>query len=188
MRIAFVGTAGAGKDYAASILVREFAFRRVAFADRLKVEACQILSEWESDEAAIAWVNGWKHTPEMRQFLQAYGVAMRTFVDLDYWIDYALTTVKGYEDSFGPQDWVLTDCRFENEAAALREAGFQIVRVMRLGATSLAGELASHVSETEQNAIQVDAHLTNPGAGYPEGHYKANILAMLDQFRANGVT
>jgi hypothetical protein len=162
-RIAFVGAAGSGKDYAARILVEKYGYRRVAFADRLKTEAYAALHSlnptYVSPSVAIDWFNVRKREDAIRAYLQTYGVAKRQFVNDYYWVDYALTTVKAFEDSFGPQSWVLTDLRFPNEAEALRETGFSLVRIV--GAGGLSAQLAAHVSESGQDAIQVDYVLEN---------------------------
>lgn len=167
MNIAFVGKAGSGKDFAASYLVSNFAYQRVAFADELKVEAYEALPGVRVNhsfrEEAIQWINERKHLPWMRSFLQSLGVAKREAVDPLYWVQVAFTHIATTERWSGPQSWVVTDCRFQNEADTLREAGFYLVRIHRLDQEPLSGDLGSHASETEQEDIQEDYGFYNPG-------------------------
>lgn len=184
MRIAFIGQAGSGKDYAASYLAQHFAFRRVAFADQLKVEAFAALlnSDWRLIHRghAIAWVDDRKPDPAMRAFLQAYGVAKREFVDTDYWVDYALTTLEAYEDSFGPQNWVVTDCRFPNEVEALVNAGFVLVRLTRPNYNGLTGDAAGHVSETALYGYTTPYSVENPGTDLFHERLDVLVATMLE--------
>lgn len=58
---------------------------------------------------------------------------------------------------------VFTDCRFLNEARAIREAGGVIWRIVRPGA-GLQGQAGAHASELEQDAIEADATISNVGS------------------------
>lgn len=129
--IALVGNIAAGKDTVADILVREYGYQRIAFADHLKDMAAYAL------DAATRFAGSSLHHEVInrarierdkeyfRTFLQWLGGDfMREYLGKDtYWIDHVL-----HQTRFG-RKYVLTDLRYYNEAQAMAEHGWQIVRV-----------------------------------------------------------
>lgn len=170
--IALSGYARSGKDEAAKVLVEEFGFTRVAFADKLR-EVLYALNpivdtEWHPTAApkkAGHWYvqdvidqygwGGYKETrfgPEIRRLLQRLGTeAGRQTLWDTIWIDAALT-------GFGEDArLVVTDCRFPNEAQAVKERGGKVWRVRRKGI----GPANAHASETSLDNYDFDLIVDN---------------------------
>lgn len=161
MIIGLTGAAGAGKDTVADILVDEHGFKRIGFADALRKMARDIdpviatEPTWEPDsdiptgirflrldEAIDAY--GYEHVkrtyPEARRFLQRLGTeGIRVNVDDSFWVRRVLNTIDADLDT----NWVVTDCRFINEASGLLDIGGVIVRVDRKDVAPLPGAHAS---------------------------------------------
>lgn len=158
--LGLLGLAQSGKDTVARILVDDYGYRRVAFADALKAVALAtdpIVIEGAADKAtlrlsrmvdAFGW-EGAKAYPEVRRFLQHLGVAVRTHAGPGVWIDAALDNADTAHAIGVP--CVFTDVRFLNEVHAIRSTlGGFLLRVRRTRSESfLDGSLAAHVSETE---------------------------------------
>lgn len=179
--IALSGFARSGKDEAAKVLVEEFGFTRVAFADKLRevlyalnpiveVYGYDIPSKklrvpiYVQDVIDKHGWDGYKESrfgPEIRRLLQRLGTeAGRQTLWDSIWIDAALTGL--------PEDAkvVVSDARFYNEFDAVRERGGEIWRIERTGV----GPANDHASEME--AID-----------YP--HFSATIgnLGTLEEFQ-----
>lgn len=159
--IALSGFARSGKDEAAKVLVEEFGFTQIAFADKLREMLYalnplirqswtgSITGEQVSHDIyvqdvidAYGW-NGYKETvfgDEIRRLLQRLGTeAGRQTLWDSIWIDAALTGL--------PADAkvVVSDARFFNEFDAVRERGGYIWRIERDGI----GPANNHASELE---------------------------------------
>jgi hypothetical protein len=154
------GFAGSGKDEAAKALVED-GWRRDAFADRMramllaldpyvdpgffKVRLSEMLEEYDFEEQpALAWdmvKRDLNCSPEVRRLLQRLGTeAGRGVLGENVWINALMNDwhVLGYPRT------VVTDCRFENEARAIRDAGGLTVAILRPGV----GPVNGHASET----------------------------------------
>lgn len=164
--IGLSGYARSGKDEAAKILVEEFGFTRVAFADKLRevLYALNPMVEIKSDIPVyvqnVIDVYGWdkykesEYGPEVRRLLQRLGTeAGRQALWDSIWVDAALT---GH-----PEDarLVVTDCRFPNEAQAVKDRGGLVWRINREGV----GPANSHPSETSLDRWEFDAWIDNRG-------------------------
>lgn len=149
--IALSGYARSGKDETAKVLVEEFGFIQVAFADKLR-EMLYQLNPLVSDQNGWVTVQdvideygwqGYKETMygrEIRRLLQRLGTeAGRQTLWDSIWIDAALTGL--------PDDAkvVVSDARFFNEFDAVRDRGGYIWRIDREGV----GPANDHISETE---------------------------------------
>lgn len=169
--IGLSGFARAGKDEAAAVLVEEFGFVQVAFADKLREMIYALnpiidstlyglradgrygVDDWEVPvylQEAIdqfGW-SGYKETPygdEIRRLLQRLGTeAGRQTLWDTIWIDAALTGLP--EDA----NVVVSDGRFFNEFDAVRDRGGSIWRIERTGV----GPANDHASETEAAGYQ----------------------------------
>ncbi|MEU6285340.1 MULTISPECIES: hypothetical protein [Streptomyces] len=171
--IALMGRAGAGKDEIGRRLVRRWAFTRVAFADPLKEMALRVDPVVTYEPAGygpvpvrlsdvvnrFGWDGAKRRSPEIRRTLQRMGSAVRK-EDAGYWVGLAMDRV-AVADSWN-LPVVVTDVRHVNEAQALKNRGFTLVRVNRPSAPHL-GANASHESETELDAHPADVTLTNAG-------------------------
>jgi len=140
------GYAQAGKDTAGLVLA-EFGFQRLAFADTLKdvltdldllVKVRSVApntpdgQDWRCTTQYLSQVVqacGWewaKTWTNAREFLQDLGMSIRTHVDPNAW----LNAVMNQTEPGGK--YVITDCRFPNEAAAISATTHgKILRVQR---------------------------------------------------------
>jgi hypothetical protein len=160
--IGLSGYGQSGKDTAATFMA-DFGFTRLAFADPLKavaVECDPLVRTWysESDDLAdLVKRHGWEHVkanyPSARIFLQRLGVAVRQHVGEDAWVDALFRQTKP------GRRYVITDCRFPNEAQAVKARGGLVVRVHRPGV----GAVNAHLSETALDHWDFDYHLFNDG-------------------------
>jgi len=153
------GYAQSGKDTVAQVLVDNYGFNRVSFADpirKLLYETNPMLKEGYRIQGLID-VYGWDKVkveyPEARRLLQDLGVGARKVFGDDFWIKQALKNV-----DYG--NYVITDVRFKNEATAIwsMPAG-TIWRVTRPGVTAV----NAHVSETQMDDYPVDHFVKNDG-------------------------
>jgi hypothetical protein len=147
MIIGLSGEIGSGKDTIAAYLVKEHNFERKAFADPLKQSIAALFkipfSEVDKLKNRDVLVGiGEIGEPEyqqwiqyvgikgltFREFLQRYGTeAHRDVFGKDFWLDYTLP-VQGF---YPGRAIVVSDLRFSNEAARVRELGGLVVRVRR---------------------------------------------------------
>lgn len=161
------GPAQSGKDTLGRILVENYGWTRIAFADPLKemalaidpwIDTCE--HEWDLERlsklvADQGWESAKKHYPEVRRFLQKLGTdAVRTHTP-SYWVDIAVQRASEAGTSV-----VFTDARFPNECQAIRDAGGFNIAID--GEVSLTGENAAHASENALAAYRFDRILRNP--------------------------
>lgn len=163
MFIALSGKAGAGKDTLAESLCKHFGFRRAAFADNLKAAAAIVtglpIGDFNDRDRKEKHDPFWDMT--RRAMAQKLGVAVREVFGIDTWIK---SCFRSTIHSFPANDWVITDVRFPNEAAAVRAEGGYVVRVERPGA-GLTGEAAKHISEIALDGYpEFDAIVRNDGS------------------------
>jgi hypothetical protein len=155
MIIGVCGFIGSGKDTIADYLVNVHGFRRESFANTLK-DAVAAVFGWDRvmlegrTKEAREWreqVDPWWAerldipTLTPRWVLQYWGteVCRRSFHD-DIWIASVENKLRRSKD-----DIVISDCRFPNEIASIKQAGGVIVCVNR-------GELPSwHIMATKAN-------------------------------------
>lgn len=148
--IAFIGKAGSGKTTCREILEQQFGYQRFSFAEPLKVGCA---------------------TTDNRELLQRVGQGVRDLYE-DFWVNLATVKLDGWWDEESAP-WVNDDTRYPNEAAALRERGFVIVRVvapkwMRVDRLKRNGRLQDeaqldHVSETALDHWDDDERIVNDG-------------------------
>lgn len=152
------GYARSGKDEAAKILVKEYGFKQVAFADKLReflyalnpivvgeqtgTGGYSVVTKVQDVIDEYTW-DGYKETPygvEIRRLLQRLGTegGRQTLWDT-IWIDAAFAGLP--EDS----KIVVSDARFFNEFDAIRARGGEVWRIEREGV----GPANSHPSEME---------------------------------------
>lgn len=169
--VALLGKARSGKDTAASLLVRQYRYTRLAFADPLKEMAIAVdpwiptgygvtvrLSRLIAD---TGWDYAKERHAEVRRFLQHLGQAQREH-DEDYWVRALRSKVNA------AQAWnlpvVVTDVRYPNEADMLRTRGFRMVRVVRPALRELPLQAARHASETALDDFRADVEIVNSGS------------------------
>jgi hypothetical protein len=162
MIIGLSGKAGVGKDTLANILVENYGYKRVAFAD--KIRECLLaldpivavrdeypihLSEYFDDF-------GWERTkklPEVRRLMQTFGTEVgRKLIDPSLWVELSLN---GAEPDY---KIVVTDVRFPNEAEEIKWLFGQIWRIERE-----VDPVNPHESETALDNWQFDRRIDNSG-------------------------
>lgn len=172
----FTGYVGAGKDAAASILVAEFGFVRIGFADPIKemllaIDPIVCAPTPEGGEhwgrlSTLVAAHGWdkaKRLPEVRRLLQATGTeAGRGVLGEDVWVEAAMR--RAYAARYCRSDGrrpgiVFPDVRYPNEAAAVRDRGGRLYRIERPGV----GPVNGHSSERPAE-LAVDGVIANAGA------------------------
>lgn len=157
MIIGFTGKLGSGKDAAGERLAHIVGLdtQRISFAASLKESSAALLDidprDWEAYKndpevkimLSVGYVdeeyaapNGDIHellAPNVireftaREFLQRYGTeAHRDIFGGDFWVEQALASYRVTNDELV----YVTDCRFQNEAAAVRGLGGILVRVL----------------------------------------------------------
>lgn len=165
--IGLMGYAQSGKDTTASVLVDEYGFTRIAFADALR-EMLYALNPLAGpppgDDVGhirvqdlvnqLGWDNAKMQYAEIRELLQRLGTeAGRTILGENVWVDAAM--MKTDADPLG--DFVFTDCRFPSEANAIRASGGKLWRIERDGF----GPVNGHASETALDAQRADVTIYN---------------------------
>lgn len=136
--IGLTGLPRSGKDTVADYLVLEYGYTKLSFAGPLKEAAAILLDRpvWQMrgeqgfDREAI--LPEWGLTT--RDFLQRFGTeAIRNNFGADFWVQRMRIILT---PACGPQSherYVVTDCRFENEAALIREMGGDVLHMWRPG-------------------------------------------------------
>lgn len=154
--VALAGAAGSGKSTAAQYLVDNHGFARVRFAGPLK-EMCRAIGlqdehiEGDRKEEPIAMLCG--RTP--RQFMQFLGTEFgRDLIGGDFWVGLWRMEAEHILDAGGRV--VVDDCRFPNEAAAVRRMAGDIYRLQGRG-----GIAGGH--ESERQDFVADVVIENDG-------------------------
>jgi hypothetical protein len=160
--IGLTGYAQSGKDTLAKILVDEYGYRRVAFADKIReflyeinpMVACSPTGYLKDLVDLVGWDKA-KQEPQVRRLLQDLGVGARKLFGEQFWVAQALLNISSLEKI------VITDVRFTNEAESIKKYnGAQVWRVKRSGVSAV----NTHVSETEMDGHPVDQIFSNNGS------------------------
>jgi len=106
LKIAICGKMASGKTTMADWLVTQHGYKKASLAGKVKEIARDLFQMKEKD----------------RPLLQKIGMKMRE-VRASVWIDYVIGVGDRYEDI------VIDDVRFVNEAKALQEAGWTVIRL-----------------------------------------------------------
>ena len=138
--IGLVGPIGSGKDTVADYLVNIHGFRRESFASSLK-DAVGVVFGWSREllEGRSKQSREWREQPDIwwsdklgktitpRYILQHWGTdVIRNGFHDDIWLASLENRLRSAQD-----DVVVTDCRFPNEIAAIRDAGGIILQIQR---------------------------------------------------------
>ena len=166
MIIGLTGYAQSGKDTVANILVNDYGFTRIAFADKIREFLYETNPMYDSIAGEPLFVkdrvdrDGWeeaKKSPHIRRLLQNSGVAARKIFGPQFWVHEAMKSM--LDNPRIDMNYVITDVRFLNEADMVRANNGQIWRIKRLGIDAV----NSHVSEHELDDYGVDQIFTNNG-------------------------
>lgn len=148
--IGIVGKKQSGKDTIFEFIrdiykIRNVRVARIAFADALKQEVCAAFS--------ITPQIIEKNKDNFRMLMQAWGTEVRRKLwGENYWVDKVLNKINHCDDDIV----VIPDCRFLNEAAAIKYIGGYIVRIIRPVDSN-----DTHPSETELEKISEDYTIIN---------------------------
>lgn len=159
--IALTGLARAGKSTVTDELARIAGFRVVGFADTLKSMAIAIDPIVTPDGQGmkdlveqVGWEIAKDRYPAVRRFLQRLGnEGVRTHLDENTWVEAWKAKVLSCD-----QPVAVPDCRFLNEALAIRQLGGTVWRITR---PNVKASSDMHPSEVEMAKIQVDETLVN---------------------------
>ena len=176
MIISISGKIGSGKDTAARLLqemMPEMNWENKKWAGKLK-DVAEIISgipkekfedqEFKKTNMGIEWATWHPNIdrPEymtVRDFLQILGTeALREGLHKNTWVNALLADYKAYNVStdedgnvkYRMPHWLITDTRFPNELAAVREKGGIAIKVVRDNTTDIG---ATHSSETALDHI-----------------------------------
>ncbi len=162
--IALCGFMGSGKSEVARHLVERHGFVLMKFAGPLKQMLRALLREAGCDEVRIdRMIDGdLKEVPcealcgqTPRWAMQSLGTEWgRGCIGTHLWVGAAMSRIMASR-----QPVVVDDCRFLNEARAIRAAGGVVWRIDRGLASS-----AAHASESGQSELPLDATIMNTGS------------------------
>jgi len=146
MIIALTGYKQSGKTEAAKFF-QKFGYQKINFKDSLIEEIKQNFP----DLLQVIGDDFTNKPPAVRALLQNYGTEVRRRDNINYWVIKWLDKVTADMDATGRIDYVVDDCRFLNEAKAVRDLQGIIIRIIRPGFTG-----DKHQSEREMDNIKVD--------------------------------
>ena len=160
MIIAITGHKFSGKSTVARLLHNATGYEVVSFADKLKDITCVLsgctrehLEDYDFKELVyvpsyLRPYCGNAEKPTFRAFLQYFGSEVMRGVNDNIWIDCTLSNCG--------KDAIISDCRFPNEAKAVKARGGIVIKVVREGC---GGD--SHQSETRIDEIDADYTIWN---------------------------
>jgi len=171
--LGLLGKKQSGKSTVASLLMKDYNFVKISFADRLKM----IVSMVYSIPLSYCFNNkDFEVMPNftVRNLLQKWGNLGRQ-VYKDSWI----LPVKDFinSDLCKGKNIVIDDVRMSNEVLFIQKESGKLVRIIRPEIQEIQ-EQDRDVSETEQDSIIVDAVLVNDGS---LDYLKRKLVLTLDQ-------
>lgn len=178
MIIGITGAIGSGKDTVADYLIKHHGFIRLSFAGKVK-DVAHIVFGWDREmlEGLTKESRAWREVVDPywgispRVALQRIGTEMfRTHIHPDTWVKAVVRVIQAAPE----RNYVITDCRFENEVNALKDLGGKILYVSRgaepaWACDARAGSLCPpsiHVTDWNIYALQrlTDASIDNNGS------------------------
>jgi hypothetical protein len=161
MIIGLSGYAQVGKDTVAQILVEDYGYTRIGFADIIKKAAYILDPIITLDGMRLAHAvekYGWetsKQVPEVRRILQVLGSEVgRELIDPQIWVELTMHSVH-------PDDKiVISDVRFRNEAEEIKWKQGNIWRITRIDKDA---PVNVHRSETDMDSWNFDQYVSNNG-------------------------
>jgi hypothetical protein len=162
MIIGLSGYAQVGKDTVAQILVEDYGYTRIGFADTIKKAAYLLDPIITLDGVRLAHAvdrYGWdgaKQVPEVRRILQVLGSEIgRDLIDPQIWVELTMHSVH-QDDKI-----VISDVRFRNEAEEIKWKHGEIWRISRI---QKGAPVNVHRSETDMDSWDFDEYVSNNGS------------------------
>jgi hypothetical protein len=93
--------------------------------------------------------------------LQHIGVGFRELYGSDVWVNIVAAQIRALTCEDPSVNIIVTDMRFENEMAALKDLGFATVKITR--SARVIDRDPNHISETALALAQFDYHIPNEG-------------------------
>ena len=161
MLIAITGHKFSGKSTVARLLHNATGYEVVSFADKLKDITCVLsgctreqLEDYDFKETQLVLdylrpYCGNAEKPTFRAFLQHFGSEVMRGVNDNIWIDCTLSNCG--------ENAIISDCRFPNEAKAVKARGGIVIKVVRPDVKAS----DSHQSETKIDEIEPDYTIWN---------------------------
>jgi hypothetical protein len=166
--IAICGKAGSGKDTIADYLSNECNYTRMSFASSLK-DAVSVVFNWDINmlngltdesrkwrEEVDSWWADRLNIPHLtpRWILQHWGTddLCRAHFHDDIWIASLENKFRSFD-----ADVVISDCRFPNEVAMIKQLNGKIINVTR----NTEFKTSSHISENALLGIEYDHIIDN---------------------------
>jgi hypothetical protein len=145
MIIGITGKKYHGKDYLADYICMLLNMNKYAFATKLK-KACQVLFDFTDEQlnGNLKEVVDIRYNKSPRQIMQEFGT---DFIRRNYGENFFCINI--------PDNSVVSDVRFENEAAAIRRQGGIIIKVFRDNIVD------DDLHESENNNIKYDFYVKN---------------------------
>jgi len=177
--VGLTGRAGSGKDTAAAYMEDQYAFRAIGFADPL-VDMLGALIEHVDVDGAWLVERALKEMPmrvigrSYRELAQTLGTEWGRALDADFWIKIAAYRVQQIHQL--GDNVVITDVRFANEAAWVRQMGGHLVQLLR----DDAAPVRMHVSEQQIDLVKAERTLVNNGS---KATLQDQIVRLIDQLR-----
>jgi hypothetical protein len=160
MIIGLSGYARSGKDTIAEMLIMNYGFKRLAFADNIRkaiIKLDPILSNGKRISGSVNEI-GWEPTkaiPETRRLLQVFGTEIgREMFGEDFWVKQVFKQIREEEIY---KNFVITDVRFPNEANFIKANGGEIWRINR----NQNKPINTHASESAMNEYKFDRVVSN---------------------------
>lgn len=165
--IGLTGRMGCGKSTVATHLMQEHGFTEYSFAQPLKEMVCMLLGLTESEleqkkrsDLPILPGRGEANFPTMRRVLQTLGTEWgRQNIHPELWLAIAEQRLHAMAEWQHLERIVISDVRFENEAAFIRSRGGVIVHIHR----PLHMPASKHASERALWVDDADILITNDG-------------------------
>ena len=147
MIIGLSGYARSGKDTVAELLVLNYGFKRLAFADGIR-EALLALNPILFDGTRLnelVGMYGWeiaKGKDEVRRLLQVMGTEVgRKLINEDVWVWLLFNKINTDERI------VIPDVRFPNEARMIEQQGGEVWRINRHNHTAVNDHVSEHAMD-----------------------------------------
>jgi hypothetical protein len=183
MIIAITGHKFSGKSTVARLLHNATGYEVVSFADKLKDITCVLSGctredlenyNFKENESVPDYLKPYclnAEKPTYRAFLQHFGSEEMRGVNDNIWIDCTLSNCG--------ENAIISDCRFPNEAKAVKARGGIVIKVVRPDAKAE----DSHQSETLIDEIDADYTLWNDTT---LENLVTNVDSLVRLLRANG--